>query len=73
MQTAPIVETTTFHTYSLLVGSGIRPARCPWVTNDPAVAVAKLIKIDPEAVVLGVVTQDGISPLLIGLMPGGIG
>lgn len=73
MEAAPIMETTTFHTYSLLVGSNNRPARCPWVTNDPAVAVAKLIRIEPDAVILGVIVQDGVSPLLIGLMPGGIG
>lgn len=64
---------TTYHTYPILMHRGGRPARCQWENCTPSQAVAQTLTMDPESIILAVRQHDGISPLIVGLMPGGIG
>lgn len=66
---------TTYHTYPILIhrGGRLRLARCNWENCTPSQAIAATLAMDPEAVIVAVRQQDGISPLIVGLMPGGIG
>ncbi len=69
---------TTFHTYPLLIGQNAkqhgRLARSVWEGRTLTLAdgIRTTLAMDPEAVVLFARLHDGISPLTVGLGPGGL-